>query len=63
MRGNRASGGSVRALLERDAARERWLHEEVVPSHREYLADPSKGVPADAVLQRIKSRRAARKTR
>ncbi|MBV8453076.1 MAG: type II toxin-antitoxin system ParD family antitoxin [Deltaproteobacteria bacterium] len=49
----------VRALLERDAAVERWLREEVVPGHREYLADPAKGVPADAVLQRIKSRRAA----
>jgi antitoxin ParD1/3/4 len=51
----------VRALLDRDAAVERWLREEVIPGHREYLADPSKGVPADAVLQRIKSRRTARK--
>ena len=50
----------VRALLDRDAAVERWLREEVVPGHREYLADPSKGVPADAVLERIKSRRTAR---
>jgi antitoxin ParD1/3/4 len=51
----------VRALLDRDAAVERWLREEVVPSHREYLADPSKGVPAEAILKRIKSRRGARK--
>jgi antitoxin ParD1/3/4 len=51
----------VRALLERDAAVDRWLREEVVPGHREYLADPTKGVPADAVLKRIKSRRAVRK--
>ena len=51
----------VRALLERDAAVERWLREEVVPGHQEYLADPTKGVPADAVLERIKLRRAARK--
>jgi antitoxin ParD1/3/4 len=51
----------VRALLDRDAAVERWLREEVAPGHREYLADPSKGVPADAVLERIKSRRTARK--
>jgi antitoxin ParD1/3/4 len=49
----------VRALLERDAAVERWLREEVVAGHREYLADPSKGVPADEVLARIKTRRAA----
>jgi antitoxin ParD1/3/4 len=40
----------VRALLERDAAVERWLREEVVPGHQEYLRDPSKGVPADAIL-------------
>src|SRR5271166_2022052 len=51
----------VRALLERDAAVERWLREEVVAGHQEYLADPSKGVPADAILGRIKARRASRK--
>jgi putative addiction module CopG family antidote len=49
----------VRALLERDAAVESWLREEVVPGHKEYLADPSRGVPADAVLERIKARRRA----
>jgi antitoxin ParD1/3/4 len=51
----------VRALLERDAAVERWLREEVVPGHQEYLRDAAKGVPADAILRRIKARRAARK--
>jgi putative addiction module CopG family antidote len=51
----------VRALLDRDAAVERWLREEVVPGHQEYLADTTKGVPADAVLRRIKSRRTMRK--
>ena len=51
----------VRDLLERDAAVERWLREEVVPGHQEYLRDPSKGVPADAILGRIKARRASRK--
>jgi antitoxin ParD1/3/4 len=51
----------VRALLERDSAVERWLREEVVAGHMEYLADPSKGVPADAVLERIKRRRKTRK--
>ena len=49
----------VRALLERDAAVERWLREEVVAGHQEYLADPSKGIAADDVLARIKARRAA----
>lgn len=47
----------VRALLERDAAVERWLLEEVVTGHREYLADPVKGVPSVAILGRIKARR------
>ena len=51
----------VRALLEREAAVERWLREEVVTGHKEYVADPAKGVPADAILGRIKTRRAARK--
>jgi putative addiction module CopG family antidote len=51
----------VRALMERDAAVERWLREEVVAGHKEYLADPSKGVPADEVLTRLKARRAAKK--
>jgi hypothetical protein len=41
------------------AAVEQWLREEVVPGHTEYMADPSKGVPAEAVLDRIKARRAA----
>ena len=53
----------VRALLERDAAVERWLREEVVAGHGEYSADPSKGVPANEILGRIKIRRAARKAR
>jgi len=51
----------VRALLERDAAVERWLREEVMAGHQEYLADTSKGVPAEAVLDRIKARRARRR--
>jgi len=34
----------VRALLEREAAVERWLREEVVTAHREYLADPAKAL-------------------
>ncbi len=38
----------VRALLERDAAVERWLREEVVAGHQEYQADPSNGVPVEA---------------
>jgi antitoxin ParD1/3/4 len=51
----------VRALLERDTAVERWLREEVVAGHKEYLADPSKGVAPEAILGRVKARRAGRK--
>ena len=53
----------VRALLDREAAVERWLREEVVAGHAEYLADPSKGVPAAEILGRIKARRAVSKAR
>ena len=51
----------VRALIERDAAIERWLREEVVPGHIEHLADPSKAIPAEDLLGRIKARRSAEK--
>ena len=51
----------VRALLDQEDALERWLREEVVAGHREHLADPSKAVPADDILDRIKARRAAAK--
>jgi antitoxin ParD1/3/4 len=52
----------VRALMEREAAVDRWLREEVVAGHAEYMADPSKGVPADEILARIKARRAPPRT-
>jgi antitoxin ParD1/3/4 len=48
----------VRALLERDAAIERWLREDVIAGHKEYMADTSKGVSAETILDRIKARRA-----
>jgi|GEM_PF-1599097 len=53
----------VRALLERDAAVERWLREEVVPDHQEYLADSSiiKACRPTRCLKAFKSRRGARK--
>jgi antitoxin ParD1/3/4 len=53
----------VRTLLERDAAVERWLRDEVIAGHKEYIADPSQGVPADEILDRIKTRRAGRQSR
>ena len=51
--------GGLRALMERDAAIDRWLREDVVPGHQEYLADPSKAVPADQIMERLKARRKA----
>lgn len=53
----------VRALLDRDDAVERWLREEVLSGHAEYLADPSKAVPAEDILPRIKDRGEAEKTK
>ena len=50
----------LRTLLEHETAVERWLREEVVAGHREYLADPSKAVPAEEILDRIEARHAAR---
>lgn len=50
----------VETLFDREAAVEKWLREEIVGGHREYLDDPSKGAPAEAILDRIKTRRAAR---
>jgi len=48
----------VRVLIERDAKIDQWLREEVVAGHYEYLADPEKAVPANQMLERIKSGRA-----
>ncbi len=52
----------IRALLERDAAVERWLREEVVRSYDEYKANPASGIPADQILPRLRARRATRKS-
>ena len=53
----------VRALIERDAAVERWLREDVISGHAEHLAHPSKAVPAEEVLPRIKARRTAERAK
>ncbi len=53
----------VRALIERDAAVERWLREDVISGHAEHLADPSKAVPAEEALHRIKARRTAERAK
>ena len=50
----------LRALQERDAAVERWLRTEVVAAYDEHKADPSKAVPADQVMARLRARATAR---
>jgi antitoxin ParD1/3/4 len=40
---------------------EQWLWEEVVAGHKEYLADPSRGVATEEILSRIKVRREAKR--
>jgi antitoxin ParD1/3/4 len=49
----------VETLLERDAARERWLLDEVPAGHREFLANPDSAIPASRVLERVRAKRRA----
>ena len=44
-----------------DAAIEQWLRDEVILGHQEYLADPSRGVPAEDILARIKACRTGKR--
>lgn len=58
MRKTRATPPHVKATgTERKIALEKWLLEDVVAGHRDYLAAPEKAVPADQILSRIKQRR------
>ncbi|WP_020181121.1 type II toxin-antitoxin system ParD family antitoxin [Methylopila sp. M107] len=50
----------LRALQERDAAIERWLREEVVPTYDRMKADPSRGLTSEQVMGEIRARNAAR---
>jgi antitoxin ParD1/3/4 len=61
-----ASGSEVvraglRSLQERHAVLERWLREEVLPTIHRMEADPSRGIPADRVLENIRAHHAKRK--
>lgn len=53
----------LRALQERDAAVERWLRDEVVPTYDAMKADPSQGIPAKAVFADVRARYSRRKAR
>ncbi|MER8441702.1 type II toxin-antitoxin system ParD family antitoxin [Mesorhizobium sp. M1066] len=50
----------LRALQERDAAVERWLRDEVVPTYDRWKADPSQVIPADQGFDSIRAHHAAR---
>lgn len=40
---------------------EKWLHEVVGPIYDRMKADPSRGIPAEQVLQRLEARRQSRR--
>ena len=46
----------LRALQERDAAIERWLREEVVPTYEQLKADPGSAIPAEQVFAELRAR-------
>jgi antitoxin ParD1/3/4 len=49
-------GAGLRALQERDAAFERWLREEAVPTYEATKADPASRIPAQSVFAEARSR-------
>ncbi|MBN9217842.1 MAG: type II toxin-antitoxin system ParD family antitoxin [Mesorhizobium sp.] len=50
----------LRALQERDAAVERWLREEVVPTYDRWKADTSRVIPLDEGFDGIRAYHATR---
>ncbi|HLG47103.1 MAG TPA: type II toxin-antitoxin system ParD family antitoxin [Reyranella sp.] len=61
-----ASGSEVvraglRALQERDAAFERWLSEEVVPTYDAMKANPKRGLSGRSVFAEVQARYTKRK--
>jgi putative addiction module CopG family antidote len=50
----------LRALIARDAAMESWLRDEVAKTYDAHEADPSRAIPADQVMERIRSAHRAR---
>ena len=50
----------LRALQERDAAIERWLREEVVPTYDAMKADPARAISAEQLSSDIRAHHAKR---
>ena len=53
----------LRALEARNAAVERWLRNEAIPTYEAYLADPSAVTPLDQVFDELDARLAAREAK
>jgi len=53
----------LRALQARDRVMEKWLREEVVPAYEAYKADPSSGIPIEAVRASLEAHWAAKTRR
>ncbi len=50
----------LRTLLARDAAIENWLRDEVAKSYDEHAADPTHGIPAGEMMDRLRATYRAR---
>lgn len=48
----------LRALQERDAVVERWLHDEVLPVYDAMQTDPSRGLTGDQVIAAMRAHHA-----
>ncbi len=53
----------LRALEERDAAVERWLHTEVVAAYDALEADPGRAIPVNKVFAAVAARHRKREAR
>jgi antitoxin ParD1/3/4 len=53
----------LRALEERDAAVERWLHGEVAAAYDALEADAKRAIPAEAVFGAVRARHRQRRSR
>ncbi|WP_426128426.1 type II toxin-antitoxin system ParD family antitoxin [Pararhizobium sp. PWRC1-1] len=48
---------ALRLLEDSDAARERWLNDEIPGRYDQLMADPKIGIPSEAVRARFKAKR------
>ena len=53
-------GAALRVLQERDAAVERWLHEEVATTYDTMKGDPSRAISLEAAFAAIRANHAAK---